>query len=325
MINLVKLNIVAFSRKKNYKNYININVCIFFIMFLLLCIKQYCSFQIGQMINDGNNKIININSFKTTKELEIFFEENKEKISNVNYQIINYLIKIDNAEYTVNNLEYDDNRLEFYAVSSIDSLVRELEIGKTKVTLQKSTDIPSDEIYVNQYTASYMCLNIKSINCSISFAIKNYFDIDVIFSELIKYDISGNLNENISDTIIAYKNVNSIITVLFLIMIILVIVITIVLAINFLYEEKKNIIIYNNIGCTITKLLIMYILTFLYFLSVAYFISLLILPIMYIVLIVLGDNKINKYYLIWPLLILIIINTLTVIIEISIFLKKKKN
>ena len=323
MINLIKLNVSAFSRKKTFKNYITINVIIFFILFLLLAVKQYCGSQIDNVVNDGDNKTVNINSFQTIKNLENFFEDNNEKITNINFKIINYTINENNSEYVVDNLEYDDNTLEFFAISNVDSVINKLEIKNKKINVRKSPDVPVGEIYVNQYTASYMCMNIKPISCSISFEIKNYFDADKIFAELIKNDISGNLNEDISDTIIIYKNINSIMTILFLIMIVSVIIITIVLAINFLYEERKNILIYNNVGYTIQQVTIMYISTFLYFLSVAYIISLVIIPILFFM----GENIIKERYfnIFLPLLILVGINMITIIIEVYLLIKNKKN
>ncbi len=327
MINLIKLNIFSFARKKSFNNYIIINVIILFIMFLLLGVKQYCKSQIDNIVNDGNNKIININSFQAIKDVKTFFEENNETITNIKFDIINYTISDNNTDYIVNNLEYNDNKSEFFVTSNTDCTIDKIKIGNKKIDVQKSSVVPLEIIYVNQYTASYMCMNIKSIKCSISFELKNYFDADKVFSKMLKHDISGNLNEEISDTIITYKNINSIMTILFLIMITSIIIITIVLAINFLYEERKNILIFNNIGYTIQQITIMYISMFLYFLNIAYFISLIIIPIISIILFFLGEKIIKDYLLtiLLPLLILMVINILTITIELYLIIKNKKN
>lgn len=316
MTKIIKLNILSFCRKKTFKNYMIINTTIILIITILNISKSFITEEISRLINDENNRIINIDNYEDKNKLTHFFNENKDKINNIEYYIEDYSIKIDGLSYLISTT--DNKEEKYYAASNINYKSDDITIGSVKINLKKSNDIPEDEIHVNQYTSSYICNNIDTSECLISFELKNYFDEKIIFKEMEKYNIEGNFNESINNTIKLYQNINSILFVTNFLITTVFILISIIMNINFIIENKNNIIIYRNVGYKKNIVILLYIITIMFYITIIELLIILLSIIATLIIKILYDIYINPITYIYPYFLIALI-----VIFVTIYYVKK--
>lgn len=129
----------------------------------------------------------------------------------------------------------------------------------------------------------------------ISFYVNDYYDIESMIEKLEKKGIDCNANDVHLDEVETYNSVNKIMSIIFIFFIGVVIVLMAILNINFLCEQKKDIMIYNNLGYDRFKVLKIYMCTFSYYLIIAYLYSLIIVS-LFVGLLALSNLLILKHF-----------------------------
>lgn len=309
MIDAIKLNIKSFSKKKTFKNYLMINIFLFLFFSLILIIRNFCIEQINSVVNDESNRIINVNDYGTLENFLQFVDANSEDIDNIYYDVNIYDFIIDNKNYFITSSEIYTEEKNVKVNS---------KFPKNKITIYDLTldnidyddSLEEDVILINQSVAKYLFYNSYVENSFISFKIKDYYNINKIFSSLNAYNIDANLNTDSSDSLSVYMNINTILKILFIFLIFIVIIVNLFLTITFLYEQKNNIKIYNSIGFNIINIIIIYLCNFIYYIFISYLFTTFIIFFVLLILLAIGYDFIIYFYsiLLNPILVFIILN-----------------
>lgn len=327
MNDLLKLNIKAFSKTKTFKNYLVINSLLFIIIIFILCLKSYTQININEIVNNKNNRLININNFDSINTLNTFLNEASSYIEKVEYNISKYDYKINDKSYDIytsdNNLKEDSYYIEINNLSPNQNII----INNKKINnIIYNKELSSNIILVNQKLSKYLFENNFVDEYYITLELNDYYKIDKVFKILRDFKIDANLNNNSNSEVLAYSNLNNILSVLFYIFIISIIVIIFILAITFLSDQKKNLLIYYNIGYTTFHIIKINIITNIYYLSIIFVKCSILIFVLELILLLFKINLLP--YLLRTILLSVlyfhIINIFIIIIGIIYFVKIKK-
>lgn len=270
MISLIKLNIKSILKNKSYKNYIRINTILFSVILVILTIKYYCNREIDKVINLDDYKVINVNSYDNNSWNE-FLESNKDYIKNIRYEVTKYDVIVNDDSYDIRSNEDDflSNEKAIMINSDRNIEIKELEIDE----VINRDDVLEEVIYVNQELAKYMVDKDYYDELVITIIVNDYDDREMILERLGSLEIDANLNE-VDMNFNVYQRLNKVLNIFLIFLMSLVGIMLVVLTMMCLFEQKKNIMIYYNLGYR--KILIgwIYFGSFVYLLLVSLFISL---------------------------------------------------
>lgn len=311
MFDVILFNVKSFYRKKTLKNYLFINFVICVIFFCVLIIQFYCKEHIDTIINCEDNRIIFINDLHSVSEIDNFVNSLKIRIEKVKYNVFidEYIFDDKSYQISTNNLDFDMNNYGVMINSknkkdfiTIDDLVIN--------NIVYDDFISEDIIIINQKLSKYFIEKGIEGNNSILIYLKDYYDNEEVIKLLKEKGIDANLNNINSNDLIVFSRINRIVNIMLVFLTISVIIILSFVTMNFLYEQKKDIIIYNNLGYAKIRILIIYLITFSFYLIIAYILSVflvfIIISLSY--LIIINLFKIFIKIILFPLLILLGIN-----------------
>ena len=192
MIKSILLNIRSFKRKKNFKNYMFLNITICILLFIVLIIRSYSQEQINSIVNGKDNRLVFIHNVEKIDLFNDFLGENKGDIDRVNYQIsINDYI-IDNKKYNISTSDEDMNNAVMINPSYDNNSIKIDDLQVSDIFYDSSLN--EGDIVINNDVAKYLIDKKTKGEKSISFYVKDYYAIENILEKLNDKGISANSN-----------------------------------------------------------------------------------------------------------------------------------
>ncbi|MCX4364481.1 MAG: hypothetical protein OSJ70_01720 [Bacilli bacterium] len=310
MINAIVLNIKSFYRRKTFKNYILLNVIICIFIFFILLVQTYSKNQINLIVNSNDNKTIFINNMDKKEDINSFISNFSSSIEKIEYSVLIDKYQIDENMYQISTDEIDFANDTYGIIINADYKEKSIIIDDLVIeNIVYDNNIGNNVIFINQRLAKYFFE--KGIgNNSILIVLKDYYDIDKTLNYLKEREIDANSNNTGSSDLMVYSRLYLIIKIILLFLIIVTVITTSFLSYNFLYEQRKDVIIFANLGYTKTNILLNYLVILSLYLLSSYLISFVLILILLCFLFWLKIDLFKCFTKIWflPLLMILIIN-----------------